>query len=225
MAKNLCAAVVMEVVQAPGLPQYLISRSRPAPVLPEGRRVELWPGAIRLELAPQSPVVASGTTPQMAQETLLEAAPGSFPVLAFLFLFCLLSLSQLFLFLTTRFSFAIFSSSLLVLASGSEISWISLKRQLVWARQSRGSVLAFGLPPLRQVLSPTSIFEKPAIPLTRAILRFRSSPFLLPISPSGSVISWAMGTHSVSSSTCLFPLWLWQLGSPILPASGFFRRH
>ena len=208
MAKNLCAAAEMEVVQTPGLPRCLTSRSRLVPALPQEQRVEPLPAAIRLESAPQSPVAALGSILQMAQEIFRKAASGSFPVLASLFLFWLLSPSQLFCLPTTRFSFSIFSSSLLVLASGSEIFSISLQPELVRAPQSRGSILALGLPPLRrQILSPISIWE-PAIRPASAMLRSRSLPFLLPVSPSGSgsVISWAWGTRFVSSSTCLFLL-------------------
>ena len=71
MAKNLCAAVVMEVVQAPGLPQYLISRLQLVPVLPQEQRVELWSAAMRPELAPQLPEVAAGSNPQMVPRIFL----------------------------------------------------------------------------------------------------------------------------------------------------------
>ena len=87
--------------------------------------MELLPVAIRLESAPQSPVAALGSSLQMAQGIFLEAALESFPVLAFLFLFWLLLLSQLFCLLMMRFSFAIFSCPF-VLASESGTFSISL---------------------------------------------------------------------------------------------------
>jgi hypothetical protein len=88
--------------------------------------VELLAVAIPLASERQPPVVAVESNPQMAPQLFLEAASGSFPALAFLLLFWLLSPSQLFSLSMTPFSFAIFSSDPLVLASGWEIFSISL---------------------------------------------------------------------------------------------------
>ncbi len=109
MAKSLCAAAVVEVVQNPALPRHLISQLQPALALPQEQRVELLPVAIPLALARQPPVVAVDSNPQMARQLFLEAASGSFPALVFLFLLWLLSPSKLFCLSTTPFSFAIFS--------------------------------------------------------------------------------------------------------------------
>ena len=150
MAKNLSAAAVEEEAQNPGLPRYLISQLQPVPALPQEQRVELLPVAIPLALARQPPVVAVDSNPQMALQLFLEAASESFPALAFLSLLWLLSPSNLFCLSTTPFSFAIFSSHPLVLASGWEIFSISLEQQLI---QAFPSVLALASPPLpRQIL-------------------------------------------------------------------------
>ena len=212
MAKNLCAAAVEEEAQNPGLPRYLIFRLQPVPALLPEQRVELLPMATAPELArhPQKPS-GRGSSPRMAPLVFLEAASESFPALAFLFLFWLLSPSQIFYLWTTPFSFAIFSSHLLVLASGWETFSISLEPQLI---QAFRSVLALAFPLLPpQILSPASPCYDPAILLTFARLRrvpFPSSNLLLPASLSGSdlVISRVPGKRSVSSSTCLPPLWL-----------------
>ena len=149
MAKNLCAAEAKEEAQDPGLPRYLISQLQPVPVLPQ-ERVELLPAAIPLALARQPRVMAVKSNPQVAQQLFPEVASGSFLALAFLLLFWLLSPSQIFCLSTTPFSFAIFSSHSLVLASGWEIFSISLEQQLI---QAFPSVLALASLPLPQPAS------------------------------------------------------------------------
>ena len=127
MARNLCAAVAEEEAQNPGLPRYLISQLQPAPALPQEQRVELLSVAILRASARQPFVLAVDSNPQMAPQLFLEAGSESFPAVAFPFLFRLLSPSQIFCLSTTPFSFAIFSSHPLVLASGWEIFSISLQ--------------------------------------------------------------------------------------------------
>ena len=176
--------------------------------------MELLPVAIHLALARQPPVVEVKSNPQMAQQLFLEAASGSFPALAFLFLF---SPSQIFCLSTTPFSFAIFSSHPLVLASGWEIFSISFEQQLI---QAFPSVLSLAFPPLpRQILS---LCCYAATLLTKPGHRFCWSTLLSPASLSGSglVISWVSGKRFVSSSTCCRPLWLWQPASVTSSGSG-----
>ena len=195
MARNLCAAAVEEEARSPGLPRYLISQLQPVPALPQEPRVERLPVAIPLALARQPPVVAVDSNPQMAPQ-----------------LFCLS---------TTPFSFAIFSSHPLVLASGWEIFSISLAQQLI---QAFPSVWALASPPLpHQIL----LFCRYAANLlTKPRHRFCCSTLLWQASLSGSdlVISWVSGKCSVSSSTCCRPLWLWQPASVISSASEMKRR-
>ena len=221
MAKNLCAAAVEEEAQNPGLPRYLISQPQPVPALPQEQRVELLPVAIPMALARQPPVVALDANPQMAPQLFLEAASGSFPGVAFLFLFWLLSFSKLFCFSTTPFSFAIFSSHPLVLASAWEIFSISLAQQLI---QAFPSVLALASPPLPQQILSFCCYA--AILLTKPRDRFCCSTLLLQASLLGSdlVICRVSGKRSVSSSTCCRPLWLWQPASVISSASEMKRR-
>ena len=138
MAKNLCGPAVMEAVQAPGLPRYLISRLQLVLAPPEEQRSELLPAAIALELEPQTPAVAADSNPQVVPQVFLEPALESFPALALLF-FRLISPSQLFC-LPIRFSFAMFSSPPSVLASGWETFSISLEQQLI-----SGVSVGFGL--------------------------------------------------------------------------------
>src|SRR4029453_2355803 len=142
MAKNLCGLAVMEAVQAPGLPRYLISRLQLVLAPPQEQRPELLPAAIALELEPQPPAVAADSNPQVVPQVFLEPALESFPALALLFfrlnspsLFCLL----------IRFSFAMFSSPPSALASGWETFSISLEKQLT---QASPSVLALASPHL-----------------------------------------------------------------------------
>src|SRR5436189_2612 len=118
MAKSLCAAAVVEVVQNPALPRHLISQLQPALALPQEQRVELLPVAISPEWARPAPVAPVKSTPQMTSQVFLEVASGSFPALAFLFLLWLLSTSRILCLLTTPFSFAIFSSHSLASATG-----------------------------------------------------------------------------------------------------------
>ena len=220
MAKNLFAAAAVEEAQNPGLARYPISQLQPVPALPQEQRVELLPGAIPRASARQPPVVAVKSNPQMAPQLFLEAASGSFPALAFLFLLWLLSPSNLFCLSTTPFSFAIFFSHPLVLASGWEIFSISLEQQLI---QAFPSVLALASPPLpRQILSFCCY---PVILLALPTHRFCCSTLLLPASLSGSdlVISWVSGKPFVSSSTCFRPLWFWQPASVISSGSGLER--
>ena len=196
--------------------------------------------AMPLASARQSHVAAvAGSRFQIVRQ-IFPKASESFPALAFLFLLWLLSPLQLFCFLTTPFSFAIFLSLVSVLASGLQISSISLKQVSVRAFRS---ALALELPSLpRQILSPTLIYEDAAMPLVLAMLQFRPPAFLLPvwllqldwvilllsqmpqfsssisplrasISGSGLVIPLVSGKRRVSSSTCLLPLWLSQSGS------------
>ena len=183
--------------------------------------MELLPVAIFLALARQPRVVAVKSNPQMAQQLFLETASGSFPAVAFLFLFRLLSPLQIFCLSTTPFSFAIFSSHPLVLASGWEIFSISLGQQLI---QAFPSVLALASPPLpRQILS---LCCRAATLLTKAKHRFRCSTLLSPASLSGSdlVISRVSGKRFVSSSTCLRLLWFCVLASAISSESGSEKR-
>ena len=217
MARNLCAAAVEEEARSPGLPRYLISQLQPVPALPQEPRVERLPVAIPLALARQPPVVAVDSNPQMAPQLFLEAASGSFPGVAFLFLFWLLSPSQLFCLSTTPFSFAIFSSHPLVLASGWEIFSISLAQQLI---QAFPSVLALASPPLPQQILSFCCYEAILLALPRH--RFCCSSLLLQASLLGSdlVICRVSGKRSVSSSTCCRPLWLWQPASVISSAWG-----
>lgn len=177
MARNLSAAAVEEEAQNPGLPRYLISQSQPVPALPQEQRVELLPVAIPLASARQPPVVAVDSNPQMAPQPFLEAASGFFPALVFLFLRWLPSPLKLFCLSTTPFSFAIFSSHPLVLASGWEIFSISFEQQLI---QAFPSVLASASPPLpHQILSPASLCYDAAILLTLTMPPYPSSAFLL----------------------------------------------
>lgn len=181
------------------------------------------PGLARHLQKPSGP----GSSPRMAPQVFLEAASESFPALAFLFLLWLLSPSQIFYLSPRPFSFAIFSSRPLVLASGWETFSISLEQQLI---QAFRSVLALAFPLLPpRILLPASLSYDPAILLTFARLRRVPSPspnLLLPASPSGSdlVISRVPGKRSVSSSTCLTPLCLWQPASLISSGSGMERR-
>ena len=191
--------------------------------------------AMPLASARQSHVAVAGSRFQIVRQ-IFPKASESFPASAFLFLLWLLSPSQLFCFLTTPFSFAIFFSLVSVLASGLQISSISLKQVSVRAFRS---ALALELPSLpRQILSPTLIYEDAAMPLVLAMLQFRPPAFLLPvwllqldwvilllsqkpqfsssifplrasISGSGLVIPLVSGKRHVSSSTC----WLSQSGS------------
>ena len=211
----------MEAVQNPGLPRYLISQLQLVPALPREQRVELLAVAIPLASERQPPVVAVDSNPQMAPQVFLEAASGSFPALAFPLPFWLLSPSKLFCLSTTPVSFAIFSSHSLVLASGWEIFSISLEQQLI---QVFPSVLALASPPLPQQILSFCCY--PAILLTLPTHPFRCSTLPWPVSLSGSdlVISWVSGKGSVSSSTCLRPLWLWQPASVISSGSGLERR-
>ncbi len=232
MAKTLCAAVVGEVVQNPALPRHLISQLQPVLALPQKQRVELLPVAIPLEWARQAPVAPVKSNPQMTSQVFLEVALGSFPALAFLFLLWQLSTSRIFCLLTTPFSFAIFSSHSLVSALGWEIFSISSEQQLA---QAFPSVLALASRhlPHHQTFSPASFCCDAAILLTLAPYRFCCST-LLSLSELESVISWVSEKHSVSSSTCLPPLWLWRPALVISSESGmetlasragFFRVH
>ena len=232
MAKTLCAAVVGEVVQNPALPRHLISQLQPVLALPQKQRVELLPVAIPLEWARQALVAPVKSNPQMTSQVFLEVASGSFPALAFLFLLWQLSTSRIFCLLTTPFSFAIFSSHFLVSASGWEIFSIYLEQQLA---QAFPSVLALASRhlPHHQILSPASFCCDAAILLKLATFRFCCST-LPSLSELESVISWVSEKHSVSSSTCLPPLWLWrpalvissELGMETLASrAGFFRVH
>jgi hypothetical protein len=190
----------VEAVQNPGLPRYLISQLQPVPALPREQRVELLAVAIPLASERQPPVVAVDSNPQMAPPLFLEAASGSFPALAFLFLFWLLSPSKLFCLSMTPFSFAIFSSHPSVTASGWEIFSISLEHQLIQAFQS---VLALASPPLPQQILSFCCYEAILLALPRH--RFCCPILLLPAPLLGSdlVISRVSGKRSVSSSTCL----------------------
>src|SRR4029450_7325067 len=179
MAKNLSAAAVEEEAQNLGLPRYLISQLQPVPALPQEQRVELLPVAILLASARQPPVVAVDSNLEMAPQRFLEAASGSFPALAFLFLFWLFSPSQIFCLSTTPFSFAIFSSLPLVLASGWKVFSISLAQQLI---QAFPSVLALASPPLPQQILSFCCY--PAILLTKPRRRFCCSTLLSPASLS-----------------------------------------
>ena len=226
MAKNLCGPAVMEAVQTPGLPRYLISRLQLVLAPPEEQRQELLPAAIALELEPQTPAVATDSNPQVVPQVFLEAALESFPALALLF-FRLISPSQLFC-LLIRFSFAMFSSHPSALASGWETFSISLEKQLT---QASPPVLALASPHLpHQTFSPCCyamiLFVLPAY-------RFCRSIPLLPALPWGwdVVIPRVSGTHSVSSSICFPPFWFWQpalvissgLGMKRASRAGFFR--
>src|SRR4029453_13617248 len=220
MAKNLSAAAVEEEAQNLGLPRYLISQLQPVPALPQEQRVELLPVAILLASARQPPVVAVDSNLQMAPQLFLEAASGSFPALAFLFLFWLFSPSQIFCLSTTPFSFAIFSSHPLVLASGWKVFSISLAQQLI---QAFPSVLALASPPLpQQILS----FCYEAILLALPKHRLCCSTLLLPAPLLGSdlVISRVSAMRSVSSSTCFWPLLLWLPAWVISSGSEMKRR-
>jgi len=195
-----------------------------------------------LASARQSHVAAvAGSRFQIVRQ-IFPKASESFPALAFLFLLWLLSPLQLFCFLTTPFSFAIFLSLVSVLASGLQISSISLKQVSVRAFRS---ALALELPSLpRQILSPTLIYEDAAMPLVLAMLQFRPPAFLLPVwlLQLDWVILLVSGKRRVSSSICLLPLWLSQSGlatslvpemrRPVfrfvpsqIPRAGFFRYH
>ena len=221
MAKNLCAAVVKEVVQVPGLPQYRISRLQLVPVLPQKQRVELWPAATRPELAPELPGVAAGSNPRMVLRIFPEAALESFPAWALLFLFWLFSPWQLSCLLRLLFSFAIFSSH--VLASGSGIFSISLEQLLIQA--SRPVLSSASLPLPYRTLLPASFCYDPAI---LPILSMPRSPFpafptpllLTSLLVSDSAIFGESGTGSVSSSICFCPSWLWQRVSVTSSESG-----
>ena len=228
MAKNLCAAEAKEEAQDPGLPRYLISQLQPVPVLPQ-ERVELLPAAIPLALARQPRVMAVKSNPQVAQQLFPEVASGSFLALAFLLLFWSLSPSQIFCLSTTPFSFAIFSSHSLVLASGWEIFSISLEQQLI---QAFPSVLVLASLPLPRRILSLGCYA--ATRLTKPGHRFCCSTLLSPASLLGSdlAISRVSGKRSVSSSTCCRPLWLLQPPSAISSGSesekhafpvGFFR--
>ena len=197
--------------------------------------------AIPLASARQSHVAVAGSRFQIVRQ-IFPKASESFPALAFLFLLWLLSPLQLFCFLTTPFSFAIFSSPVSVLASGLQISSISLKQVSVRAFRS---ALVLELPSLpRQILSPTLIYEDAAMPLVLAMLQFRPPAFLLPVwlLQLDWVILLVSGKRRVSSSICLLPLWLSQSGlatslvpemrRPVfrfvpsqIPRAGFFRYH
>ena len=197
--------------------------------------------AIPLASARQSHVAVAGSRFQIVRQ-IFPKASESFPALAFLFLLWLLSPLQLFCFLTTPFSFAIFLSLVSVLASGLQISSISLKQVSVRAFRS---ALALELPSLpRQILSPTLIYEDAAMPLVLAMLQFRPPAFLLPVwlLQLDCVILLVSGKRRVSSSICLLPLWLSQSGlatslvpemrRPVfrfvpsqIPRAGFFRYH
>ena len=198
--------------------------------------------AMPLASARQSHVAAvAGSRFQIVRQ-IFPKASESFPALAFLFLLWLLSPSQIFCFLTTPFSFAIFSSPVSVLASGLQISSISLKQVSVRAFRS---ALALELPSRpRQILSPTLIYEDAAMPLVLAMLQFRPPAFLLPVwlLQLDWVILLVSGKRRVSSSICLLPLWLSQSGlatslvpemrRPVfrfvpsqIPRAGFFRYH
>ena len=198
--------------------------------------------AMPLASARQSHVAAvAGSRFQIVRQ-IFPKASESFPALAFLFLLWLLSPLQLFCFLTTPFSFAIFLSLVSVLASGLQISSISLKQVSVRAFRS---ALALELPSLpRQILSPTLIYEDAAMPLVLAMLQFRPPAFLLPVwlLQLDWVILLVSGKRRVSSSICLLPLWLSQSGlatslvpemrRPVfrfvpsqIPRAGFFRYH
>jgi len=197
--------------------------------------------AIPLASARQSHVAVAGSRFQIVRQ-IFPKASESFPALAFLFLLWLLSPSQIFCFLTTPFSFAIFSSPVSVLASGLQISSISLKQVSVRAFRS---ALVVELPSLpRQILSPTLIYEDAAMPLVLAMLQFRPPAFLLPVwlLQLDWVILLVSGKRRVSSSICLLPLWLSQSGlatslvpemrRPVfrfvpsqIPRAGFFRYH
>ena len=162
--------------------------------------------AMPLASARQSHVAAvAGSRFQIVRQ-IFPKASESFPALAFLFLLWLLSPLQLFCFLTTPFSFAIFLSLVSVLASGLQISSISLKQVSVRAFRS---ALALELPSLpRQILSPTLIYEDAAMPLVLAMLQFRPPAFLLPVwlLQLDWVILLVSGKRRVSSSICLLPL-------------------
>jgi len=219
MAKNLCGLAVMEAVQAPGLPRYLISRLQLVLAPPQEQRPELLPAAIALELEPQPPAVAADSNPQVVPQVFLEPALESFPALALLF-FRLISPSQFFC-LLIRFSFAMFSSHPSALALGWETFSTSLKQQ---STQASPSVLALVSPHLpHQTLSPCCyamiLFALPAY-------RFCRSTLLLPALPWGwdSVISRVSGTHSVSSSICFPHVWFWQPALVISSGLGMKKR-
>jgi hypothetical protein len=183
--------------------------------------VELFPVAIAPALARPPPAAAVESSPQMAPQVFLEAASESFPALVFLFLCWLLSLSQSFCLLRRPFSFAIFSSHLLVLALEWEIFSISLEQQLIQA-----SPLALASPPLaRQILSPVSFCYDVAILLTLAMLpsqsllalptyRFCCPTLRLPasLSESDSVISWVSRLERRASRVGFF-----RIRRPIFP--------
>ena len=214
MAKNLCAAEAKEEAQDPGLPRYLISQLQPVPVLLQ-ERVELLPAAIALALARQALVMAVKSNPQVAQQLFPEVASGSFLALAFLLLFWLLSPSQIFCLSTTPFSFAIFSSHSLVLASGWEIFSISLEQQLI---QAFPWVLGLASLPLPRRILSLGCYA--ATRLTKPGHRFCCSTLLSPaLLGSDLAISRVSGKRSVSSSTCCRPLWLLQPPSAISSGS------
>ena len=197
--------------------------------------------AMPLASARQSHVAAVESRFQTVWQ-IFPKASEFFPAWASLFSSLSLSLSPPFFLPATLLSFAIFSWQLLILASGLQISSISLKQVSVRAFRS---ALALELPSLpRQILSPTLIYEDAAMPLVLAMLQFRPPAFLLPVwlLQLDWVILLVSGKRRVSSSICLLPLWLSQSGlatslvpemrRPVfrfvpsqIPRAGFFRYH
>lgn len=231
MATNPCGAAVEEEAQSPGLPRCLIFQLQLVPALPQEQRVELFPVAIARALARPPPGAAVKSSPQTAPQVLLEAASESFPALALLFLCWLLS--QSFCLSTRPFSFAIFSSHLLVLALDWKIFSISSEGQL-----NQAFPLALASPPLHHqflsaasfccdlaTLLPLAMLPSPSL-LTLPTYRLRCSTLLSPasLSESDSVISWVSGKFSVFSSICLRPLLPWHRASVISSGSGLERR-
>ena len=177
MAKNLCAAAVMEAAQAPGLPRYLISRLQLVLARPQEQRAELLlrrAAGVGTATARGGGGLESSGGSQVFLEPALELFSGFgvafFPV-AFPSLFCLL----------IRFSFAIFSSHPSVLASGWETFSISLEQQLT---QAFPSVLA-----LASLFFLVRFFRAllcdAGIPLRLAISVSSLSILLLPALPWG----------------------------------------
>ena len=178
----------------------------------------LLPVAIPPEWARPAPVAPVKSQPQMTSQVFLEAASGSFPALTFLFFLWLLSTLRILCLLTTPCSFSIFSSHSLVSASRWEIFSISLEQPLIQAFPSVSALASRHLPH-HQIFSPGSFCCDAVILLTLATYRFCCST-LLSLSELESVISWVSEKRSVSSSTCLPPLWPWQPALVISSESG-----
>jgi len=176
--KRICAAVATALARNPDLLRNQTSRLQPARVPPPWWHAEFLASGMVLataRLPRDAAVVLDFPSPR---EFLLRLVPEFFR--AFVPLFHAFWLSQLLLVQATLPSCVIFPLHFSVLALGSGIFSVFVKRQ---AARVFHWVLVSELPPLlRPILSPASLYEGVEIPLPLATPRYRASISPLPLS-------------------------------------------